>query len=426
MNRKKLRAATAVAAVMCSVSWASAREVTCGRTVTRRNVVPCALKASLVVRSQRDELDVARARELAVSPWLPQNPTLSLSGSRRSTANESATNWNATVAQELEIAGQRGLRRESARWEIDAQRSRVVLSERDVAANALSLFYEVLAAREEKSLAERLTVATKGVSTVAHAKAEKGLIAPVDADVADATNLRAVRELLAANRKLAAWMAALATLLGFEPSTARVEVEGALEPPAQVDALAQRNGGAEPTRPELQALEAERRSMELRASAFRRSRVPNPTLSAFIENDGFNERVLGLGVSFPIPVPGNVGRTYIGEVAEAEALAHRATTEKERVRRELRLAIVTATRAFESRRTEVDAFTPELLRNAEDGLAALSQEVENGGLTVREAVVAQQTLIELLQGHVNARRELCLASIDLARALGLPLERGLP
>ena len=42
----------------------------------------------------------------------------------------------------------------------------------------------------------------------------------------------------------------------------------------------------------------------------------------------------------------------------------------------------------------------------------------------RHNVRAQQTLIELLQTNIAQRRALCLASVDLARALGVPLEGG--
>jgi cobalt-zinc-cadmium efflux system outer membrane protein len=427
VERIKISAAAIAAAVTCLGSWAAAQEAPCSSRITRGTVVPCALKASLAVRAERDELDAARGRHVAVSPLLPSNPTLSLSGGRRSEPGRQATNWQASLAQELEIGGQRGLRRDSAQAEVDAQQKRVLVSQRDVAAAALAAFYEALAAREEQELASRLTVTAKAVSVVAHARADQGLIAPVDADVADATAVRIARSKLAADRQLGAAVATLATLLGRDPGAGHIDVEGELAPLSDMEGTARSAVALDSSaRPEIRALEAERRAMDLRASVFRRSRVPNPTISAFVENDGFNERVLGLGLSFPIPIPGNVGRTYVGEVVEAEALARRAATERERALREIRLAMTTAAQAFASRQLEVEAFSPELLANAETSLRALGQEVGSGRLTVREAVVAQQALIELLQGYVAARRDWCLASVDLSRAAGVPLERGAP
>lgn len=145
-------------------------------------------------------------------------------------------------------------------------------------------------------------------------------------------------------------------------------------------------------------------------------------MSLFAQNDGFNERVFGGGISFPIPLPGNVGRTYLGEISEAEALARRAATDRARVEREIRLEVATATQRFLSLGKEVEAFTPERVTRAEASLVSLGQEVDAGRLAVRDAVVAQQTLIELLRGNLEARRAWSLASVDLAHALGLPLE----
>ncbi|GAC1536199.1 MAG: hypothetical protein NVS3B10_28870 [Polyangiales bacterium] len=219
----------------------------------------------------------------------------------------------------------------------------------------------------------------------------------------------------------------VASALGLDPSNGPLSVEGELVPiPEVTNALATYSAKGLAERPEVLVLEAERRSLELRADAFRRARISNPTLSLFAENDGFNERVLGLGVSFPIPLPGNVGHTYLGEIAEADALARRAATDRERIEREIRSEIATAAQAFLSRAREIEAFTAERVTRAETTLVSLGQEVEAGRLAVRDAVVAQQALIELLRANVEARRAWCLASVALAHAIGVPLEGRTP
>jgi cobalt-zinc-cadmium efflux system outer membrane protein len=162
--------------------------------------------------------------------------------------------------------------------------------------------------------------------------------------------------------------------------------------------------------------------MELRADTLRRSRIPNPTVSAFIQNDGFNERVLGVGVALPIPLPGMVGRTYVGEIAEAEAHGRRAGAERDWAARQVNLEADVALNAYETRRAEVDAFTSEKTARAEETLRALGQEIEAGRLAVRDAIFAQQTLIELLLANVAAKRALCIASVHLARAVGIALD----
>lgn len=399
----------------------------CSPRVTRASLVRCALAASLIVKSEHQELSAAQARKLATAPLLPSNPTLALSGARRTSAAAEGYNWSATLSQELEIAGQRGTRLAAAEASIDAESRKLLLLRRETAALAWQAFFELIAATQEQRLAAALAVAAEAVLRGARARAEQGLVAGVDVDVADATTVHALQTQLAADRRALQASATLASLLGFDPPAGALSIEGELVPLEEVTgALASSALEGIAKRPEILALAAERKALELRADALRRTRIPNPTVSLFAQRDGFNERVLGAGISFPIPLPGNVGRTYLGEIAEAEALAHRAQYDQQRTEREIRLEIATASDTFASRAREVEAFSPERVRRAETTLVSLGQEVAAGRLAIRDAVVAQQALIELLQANIEARRQWCLASIDLARAIGVPLEGRAP
>ena len=420
---RKLAASLAVM-IMAFASRALAEgALLCSSRITRSNLVECALRASLLVKGERQELEATEARKISVSPLLPSNPVLALSGGKTSSSSFANYTWSATLSQELEVAGQRGLRRDAADASIAAQSNRVALSRRDTAALAWVAFFEAVAAREERDLADRLTSATQAVAIAARARAEKGLIAAVDADVADATTVRVLQTKLAAERRVDQGRATLASILGLAPVPGSLLVEGELVP---IPEVAGYSGAVIAERPEMLVVEAQRRALELRADALRRTRISNPTVSIFAQNDEFNDRVVGLGISFPVPLPGNVGRTYVGEIAEAEALARRTVTDRERIERAIRLEVTTATQAFLSRGKEVEAFTPERLTRADATLISLGQEVEAGRLAVRDAVVAQQALIELLRANVEARRAWCLASVDLARAVGLPLEGRAP
>jgi len=327
------------------------------------------------------------------------------------------------LSQELEIAGQRGARRDSADAALDAQSKRVLLSRREAASLAWIAFFDAVAARAAERLAERQLTLTESLSAVAHARAEQGLVAPVEADVAAATRVQAILTELAAERRSSESTSILLSMLGLDPVRGSLVIEGELVPIAGVeDALANYGSGAAADRPELRLLDAQRRAQESRAAAFRRSRIPNPTISLFAQRDGIDERLLGVGIAFPIPLPGNVGHTYLGEIAESEALARRAVTEREAAERQLRLDIAIAAQSFASRGKEVQAFSTEAVTQAEASLVSLTLQVEAGRLALRDAVVAEQSLIELLRSNIEARRQWCLASVTLARALGMPLE----
>lgn len=411
-------AAIAVGIVVYTTA-ARAEEGPCAK-VDRSNVVRCAESASVRVRLQQRDADIAGARRKVASTLLPSNPNLLVTGGRRNAdaVPAGATNWYATLSQEIEIAGQRGLRRDAAEHAESSERRQIVAVERDVAAHALGAYFDALAANEQLRLARRLEDVGANMARATRARADSGVASPLEADVADATALGLVRARLGAEREADRARVELTTLLGRDALATLVDVTGELAP------LAQPAGTEVEQQPELQALEQQRLAQAAQADVLRRTRIPNPTFQVYVQNDGFNERVYGGGVSFPIPLPAPVGRVNRGEIAEAEARAARVATEAEGGRREIRRRIAIASRSLDSRRREVEAFTPERVKHAEQTLSDIGTEVTAGRLAVRDAVVAQQALIDLLRGNIMARRDLCLASVELARAAGVELERG--
>jgi cobalt-zinc-cadmium efflux system outer membrane protein len=152
--------------------------------------------------------------------------------------------------------------------------------------------------------------------------------------------------------------------------------------------------------------------------------VPNPTVSVFVERDGFNENVLGLGLGLPLPLPGPLGPSRRGEIVENEALSSRAGLLAERERRSARTDFLRALSAYRIAIETERTFTPERLERAEQALGNLASEVEAGRLAVREAVLFQAPLLEQLLSAIEARKAACLASVEVVRAAGRPLDGG--
>lgn len=420
--------AFANAAIACSSFVIEARAGASSCTpINRVNLVRCALEGSLSAKAERQSLEAAEARQEAARPVLPSNPVLEVSGARRTAAGQAPViNWYATLSQEIEIAGQRGARKRVADAEREAQEMAVAKTDRDIAAAAWRAYFEAIAAREEVRLSEQLEALTAKVAVATRAAADKGLVSGVDADVAESAHLRVAQDRIAASRRAQVAKAALLASMGLDPR-GDVTVEGDLVPLSDVEAFAEKQDTrAVEDRPEVQALEAAGRAHEARAALYRRSRIPNPTFSVFVQNDGFNERVFGVGLSLPITLPQPVGRTYAGEIAESEALSRRAKTEAEQARREIRLDVANARASLASTRAQSELYTPERLGRADQSLRAIASEIEAGRLAVRDAIVSQQSLVEVLRAGLETRKNLALASVDLAVAAGYPLERGAP
>ena len=150
--------------------------------------------------------------------------------------------------------------------------------------------------------------------------------------------------------------------------------------------------------------------------------VPNLTLSAFVQRDGFDELVFGGGLSIPIPLPHPVTRTNAGEIAEASALARKAGAEAEAVRRKVSGELAAAVAEYTSRKAEVGAFTADRIARAEKSLANIAAEISAGRIALKDAAAAQQALAEVLASYFAAKRALCLASVEVAKAGGLAVE----
>ena len=420
--RKWLCVAAFIAAVVASPH--AAAEAPCSGTVSRGDVVDCALRVSLTVRAAAQTVDALEGRRVAQTPFLPSNPVLSVSAAQREFQGTRVTNWSAALDQQVEIAGQRSVRRRAAELGRVAQEHRVTATRREVAAVAWFAYFDALSAAEELRLTTRIAGVSTQIATVTRAMADRGVLAPVEADVADAARVAIDQAQLAAERRSRTAQLGLAVLLGGGDAN-NLTISGDLEPLRGVEEEARAALGRDGSeRPEVRAFDAERRSQEAAATAWERARIPNVTVTAFAQNDGFNERVLGLGLSVPIPVPQPVGRLYNGEIAEANALASRAGTEAESARRRARLDLGAALVDFDTRRRERDFFTAERLTRAQQGVDAIAREIEVGRLSLREALVSQQALIGLLRAGVEARHALCVASVELGRAAGVPLEKG--
>ena len=400
----------------------------CREKITRATVVPCALEASLATQSERLGLAAVEGRRRSAATVLPSNPTLSVAGGIPAdpSTTERSPLWSAYLSQELEIAGQRGARLGIVGAERRAQEARVLAAQRHAASDALAAYFDALASAEYLQIASRLTPLAAALREVGRGRAEVGLGSNVDATLAEGAAIRLGQAQIEAEQQVATSSAVLSALLGFNPSDTRPLIDGDLTPldvsSAGREVLVE---NAIAHRADLAVAMAERESQERRVKLFERLRIPNPTVSVFARRDWIGERSIGIGLSFPIPLPSPLGRTYTGEIDEAESLTRRADVQAAQLRRTIRLQVIRGVETVSARRRQVALYTPDQLRRSEAALGALAEELVAKRLPIREALIAQQGLLETLSGYIEARRALCLASVELARVAAVELERGI-
>lgn len=403
-------------------SYVKATAAPCTPLSNREDIVRCALAQSPEVASARAELRANAGRRIAAGILLPTNPAVSayVAGRRPPAAPNTpwAVNWGVTLSQEIEIAGQRGTRVAVVASEASAQARRVAIAEQEVAAVALRLVYVIAAARTTATLAREIASTSQTLSQAVEARAQEALLSRLDADLLQSDTTRALIASTEAERRVASAEIALATLLAVDATMLRA-TSFDLDAPAMTlpapDALVEL---AWSRRAELDAAKLEREVLANTVRVLRRSRAPNPTVSLYVQNDGFDELVVGGGLSLPIPLPAPLGRTKTGEIAETEARIESADASIEAVRRRVRVEVLDAVLGEEARTRALAAYPAPVVARAKDHLAALTDALTQRRMTPREALVARRALIELLQGEVEARLAVALARVELARAIG--------
>jgi cobalt-zinc-cadmium efflux system outer membrane protein len=159
--------------------------------------------------------------------------------------------------------------------------------------------------------------------------------------------------------------------------------------------------------------------LERRLTVVKRSRVPNPTIGAFAERGEIDDKIIGVGLSIPLPLPAPVGRTRAGEIAEVVAQIREAESSVALARRRVRTEVAQAFAGVRATVAGVAIFDASLLTRARADLAALGEALASRQLTLREGLQWQRSLIELLQGDIEARLARVQAQIELRRAAGL-------
>ena len=154
----------------------------------------------------------------------------------------------------------------------------------------------------------------------------------------------------------------------------------------------------------------------------RRARVPNPSLSFFVQRDGFAELVIGAGLALPLPLPGPVGPFSRGPVLEAGARHREAIATREAIVRDVQIEADVALADLRARREIAALYDEAVLERARTDLDALTSALEGGRMDLRDALIAQQLLLEFLEAAIEAHHGACLAALAAARALGVDEE----
>lgn len=363
----------------------------------------------------REETAIARGA-LRQASILPFNPDLSLAAP--GTGPTAPRNpLEVTLSQELEWAGQRGLRRRAASTALMGARAAVSNTARERMAEASGGFYSAEASERRLDVMRASAELGRRLLEAVQLQLREGEISALEANLAEIESGRAQARVINEQRQLTARQVELKRALGLPPEAVVViesttSADSVSIAPAVPDSQV---SSAILQRADIRTLDALVGAIGLRAQLARREALPNVRLGLYVEQMP-NEAGLRYGpaIGFGIPLWNrNQGTTDM-------LTARRRQLELERREAILRARaeIVTAANSYASAASEVATYARTVLQPARTNSGLLETAYRAGKLPLTTLLLLRNQLLDAELGYWDAWLTRQRALVDLESALG--------
>lgn len=383
-------------------------------SLTRAEVRSRALRANPELAAARVDTAVARGELQQASTLLRFNPSVEVLGRGGSAGVEPS------VAQEVEIFGQRGTRMASGRAGVDRARFGVADATRRTLGDVDRAFYRLFSAVRRATLEEEVLALNQRLANVAARQLAEGEISRLDYNLVVVELGRSRASALATRREREQVALELGRLLGLPPDTTVVPVmngvaglqssdtaaaaspaRGALSdgpsagalsadpatPSLDIDSLV---AVALARRPDLEERAAAARQANADASTARREALPNLVFRVTWEREAGSERTVRPGVGLSVPLFNLNG----GAVEANRARARRARLERAALVRRVRADVASAAAGYESAAAEAEVLASTVLAPARQNRQLLETAYREGKVGLPVLLLIRNQVID--------------------------------
>lgn len=373
-----------------------------------------ALSQNPTFLAERQELDIARG-ELTQARVYNFNPEIEFQAPGAGT-NGALGEFEATLSQEIEWAGARGLRIRAARFGLDRADSGVRDAARRTLADVSIAFYAALAAEQRLSVARELSQLNEQLLTATRIQAREGEISVMDANLAEIEAGRARALVLAAEREATSARLELQRLAGIDPEQ-EIRLQDAIPAAPSAAALDQDSlvALALGRRPDLEARTRAIDQYEALTRLARREAIPNVRIGVFAEREEafdfptgpggsvggrtvLESPRIGLGVSVPLPV---FDRNQ-GVVAQRAAQTDQARFSRQATELAVRTQVTDALRAYRAASEEARVFEQDVLQPARANQRLLDTAFRAGKVGLPTLLLLRNQLLDAELGYWGA------------------------
>ena len=390
-----------------------------------------ALRANPELAAARLDIDVARG-ELRQAGILRFNPVGDVLG-----LGSTGTMSEVSLGQEVEIAGQRGVRRAVARAGVNRAAASVADVARTTIVDVTRSFYRSVTADRRADLANEVLALNERLAQVAIRQLREGEISKLDYNLSMVERGRAQARSYAARREQQQSLIELRRVVGLTPNTPiRVVFDSSVHRHATIDSagalhtdLSAFGAVGDTTAEQLAARALERRpdlaersaavvQAERDVTLARREAVPNLVARAVSEqNADGTGRMLRPGVGVSIPV---FNRNQ-GAVESRRAIARQASLGRAAVAARVRAEVESSLRAYEAAAGELEVLENTVLGPARENRRLLEAAYREGKVGLPVLLLIRNQVIDAEQEYWSAWLAEREAAAELTAAVGTPV-----
>lgn len=300
--------------------------------------------------------------------------------------------YEAALTQEIEWAGQRGLRAGAAESGLRRATQSVRDAARRTVAAASEAYYAALAANRRLAVAEELLASNERLLAAIRTQLGEGEISALEAGLAEIEVARDRAAVLGARREARSAELTLKTAIGLASTT---PIRLAVDVPEPPEAAALRSDSLVATalqrRPDLAAREAAVAKTETAARLARREAIPSVEISALVEREeASGETRFGFGIGLPVPL----WNRNQGQAASAQAVARQALFSRNALELQVRSEVLDAYQSYVLAAEEARIFEDDVLQPARANQQLLETAYREGKIDLPALLLLRNQLLD--------------------------------
>jgi cobalt-zinc-cadmium efflux system outer membrane protein len=328
------------------------------------------------------------------------------------------TVWSVSVAQTFAWPGRLALRKAIANRQVELAELGVARFENALAARARTLAFGLHAAHAKAAAIREVADRFAALKETFLARDPAGITPLLETRAIEAGELALQRRATEAELAVQAALLELNQLRGtavdapLRVAAPALAFNAAPETAALLAAAHERNFDYR-----MRLVELEQQGLAVRLA--RHERHPGVTVAPYLSQDnvGDRERIVGLGLSVPLPVSGRSGAA----VEAAQARRRQAEVAVLVAQRELDREVIIAARAFATKLAESRRWSPGAVQKFREAAELADRHYRMGAVSVATYVELQTSYLDAVEALLDTQSEALAAGLKLQQLTGLDL-----